>query len=50
MASLDFELEKRLFRKYYDNNRSLLEKAKNTYIQVLNSLIKQSDFGEWGRC
>lgn len=46
MASLDFELEKRIFRKFYDNNRSLFEKAKNAYIQAINSLIKQSDFGE----
>ena len=46
MASLDFELEKRIFRKYYDSNRPLFEEAKNTYIRAINSLIKQSDVGE----
>ena len=46
MASLDFELEKRLFRKYYDSNRPLFEEAKNAYISAINSLIKQSDIGE----
>ncbi|BCR03144.1 (p)ppGpp synthetase [Desulfuromonas versatilis] len=46
MASLDFELEKRNFRKYYENNRQLFEKAKNSYIRTINSLIRQSDVGE----
>lgn len=46
MASLDFELEKRNFRKFYENNRPLFEKAKNAYISAINSLIKQSDVGE----
>lgn len=46
MASLDFELEKRIFRKFYDSNRPLFEKAKNAYIRAINSLIKQSDVGE----
>lgn len=46
MASLDFELEKRLFRKFYDSNRPLFEEAKNAYISAINSLIKQSDVAE----
>ena len=46
MASLDFELEKRIFRKFYDNSRTLFEEAKNAYIRVINSLIKNSDVGE----
>lgn len=40
MASLDFELEKRIFRKFYDNHRPLFEEAKNGYIQAVNSLKK----------
>ncbi len=46
MASLDFEFEKRSFRKYYDTNRPLFEEAKNAYIRAINTLIKQSDVGE----
>jgi ppGpp synthetase/RelA/SpoT-type nucleotidyltranferase len=46
LASLDFELEKRRFRNYYDNNKTLFEEAKNAYILAINSLIKQSDVGE----
>lgn len=46
MASLDFELEKLIFRKFYDNNWSLFEDAKNAYIRAINLLIKQSDVGE----
>jgi putative GTP pyrophosphokinase len=46
LASLDFEREKRVFKKYYDVNRSLFEEAKNAYIRAINALIKQSDVGE----
>ncbi|MEJ2200040.1 MAG: (p)ppGpp synthetase [Desulfuromonadaceae bacterium] len=46
MASLDFELEKRNFIKFYDNNRPLFDKTKNGYIRALDSLIKQSNVGE----
>ncbi len=46
MASLNFELEKNIFVKYFDNNRPHLEEAKNAYISAINSLIKQSDVGE----
>jgi len=46
LASLDFELEKRNFRKFYDNSKPLFEEAKNAYIRAINTLIKQSDVGE----
>ncbi len=46
MASLDFELEKCLFRKYYDKNRPLFEEAKNAFIRTINTLIKQSGVGD----
>ncbi len=46
MASLDFELEKRTFRKHYDKNRHLFEEAKNAYIRTINTLIRQSNVGE----
>ena len=46
MASLDFEKEKLIFRKFYDNNRQLFEEAKNAYISNIKALIKQSDIGE----
>lgn len=46
MASLDFEREKSIFRKFYDKGRPLLEEAKNAYISAINSLIRQSDVGE----
>ncbi len=46
MASLDFEQEKNAFRKCYDNNRKLFNDAKNAYIRIISSLIRQSDVGE----
>jgi len=46
LASLDFELEKRIFRKFYDNGKPLFEEAKNAYIHAIDLLIKQSDVGE----
>jgi ppGpp synthetase/RelA/SpoT-type nucleotidyltranferase len=46
LASLDFEQEKRIFRKFYDNGRPLFEEAKNAYIRAIDLLIKQSDVGE----
>jgi ppGpp synthetase/RelA/SpoT-type nucleotidyltranferase len=46
LASLDFEKEKLVFRKFYDSNRQLFEEAKNAYISIIKSLIKQSDIGE----
>lgn len=46
MASLDFDLEKRIFREFYDNNEPQFEEVKNAYIAAINSLITQSDVGE----
>ena len=46
MASLDFELERREFRTYYDSNRKRFEEAKNAYISIIASLIKQSEVAE----
>lgn len=46
MASLDFEQEKRAFRKFYDNNRSHFEEAKNAYIRVIKAMLKDSGIEE----
>ncbi|MCF6179721.1 MAG: (p)ppGpp synthetase, partial [Geopsychrobacter sp.] len=46
MASLNFELERRKFRSYYDENRTLFEMAKNANVSIIASLFKQSDIGE----
>ncbi|MEZ4599502.1 MAG: (p)ppGpp synthetase [Syntrophotaleaceae bacterium] len=46
MASLDFDLERHHFMKYYDNNRHLFEEAQNAYICAIQSLLKDSDVGE----
>ena len=46
MPSLDFEQEKRAFRKFYDSNRPLLEKGLKAYISIIRSLLKQHDIGE----
>lgn len=46
MPSLDFDLERLEFIRYYDSNRKLFEEAKNAYISILGSLIKQSEVGE----
>jgi len=46
MASLDFEQEKQAFSNYYDSNRKNFIAAKNTYIRLINSLIKKSGIGE----
>lgn len=46
MSSLNFELERRHFRKYYDSCRPLFEEAKDAYISIIGSLIRQSDVGE----
>lgn len=42
MASLDFEAEKQKFRDYYNENHGLLEGAKNSFITLVNSLIRNS--------
>lgn len=46
MPSLDFELEKHNFIRYYENSRPRLEEPKNAYISVIKSLIKQAEVGE----
>ncbi len=46
MASLDFELEKHHFRTFYDENRVILEEAKNACISAVVLLLKQFDIGE----
>jgi len=46
LASLDFELEKRNFRQFYDRNCSAFEAVKDSYISAINRLITQSDVGE----
>jgi ppGpp synthetase/RelA/SpoT-type nucleotidyltranferase len=46
MASLDYEQEKSAFRKFYENNLKHFNDAKNAYIRIISSLIKQSNVGE----
>ncbi len=46
MPSLDFEQEKQRFRSFYDDNRVLLEEAKNACISAAVMLLKQYDVGE----
>jgi putative GTP pyrophosphokinase len=46
MASLDFELEKQVFSDYYDSNKKNFIAAKNTYIRLINALIKKSGIDE----
>ncbi|SDZ78279.1 ppGpp synthetase catalytic domain-containing protein (RelA/SpoT-type nucleotidyltranferase) [Desulfuromusa kysingii] len=46
MASLDFELEKYKFRKFYDKNLSLIQATQDRYISTIEKLIEQLDVGE----
>lgn len=46
MSSLDFELERRNFREYYASHRQHFVTAKQAYISIITTLIKQSDIGE----
>jgi len=46
MASLDFEQEKIVFRKYYDGHQKFFAEAKNAYIRIISALIKRFDVGE----
>lgn len=39
MASLDFELEKSVFRSFYEQNISLLEAAQNSFMALINALV-----------
>lgn len=42
MSSLDFDVEKNDFRDYFDNNRDLLDDAKNTFLAIVNTLLTQA--------
>jgi len=42
MPSLDFELEKKNFRDYYNEYHGLLDGAKDSFITLVNSLIRNS--------
>lgn len=46
MASLDFEQEKLIFTNYYQANRKHFVAAKDAYIGMLRSLIKQSQIAD----
>ncbi|MBJ6749465.1 GTP pyrophosphokinase [Geomonas anaerohicana] len=46
MASLDFEQEKAIFNKYYESNHKQLIAAKDAYLGMIRTLIRQSDVGE----
>ena len=46
MASLDLEREKIAFRKYYESNRKQFIGAKNAYIQIIRTLLRQFEVGE----
>jgi len=46
LASLDFELEKKLFRDFYTRHQRDLENIKNSHISTIEALIKKSDLGE----
>lgn len=41
MPSLDFKLEKKLFRQFYDQHLESLEEAKETFAALARSLLKQ---------
>lgn len=45
MASLDFEREKVLFRKYYDTNEKRLIAAKDSFVDIVRSLVGQTGAG-----
>jgi len=46
LASLDFEREKREFRRFYDSNVKLFEKARKAYIRIITALLKRESIGE----
>jgi ppGpp synthetase/RelA/SpoT-type nucleotidyltranferase len=46
LASLDFELEKRAFYKFYDGNRARLNSVKNGYMRMISQLLKAAEVGE----
>jgi ppGpp synthetase/RelA/SpoT-type nucleotidyltranferase len=46
MASLDFEQEKSIFKKYYENNHKEFIAAKDAYVGMIKTLITQNGVGE----
>lgn len=46
MPSLDFELEKSAFRKFYDGNRKNFAAAKNAFLRIIAAQLKGLDAGE----
>ncbi len=46
MPSLDFDLESREFKHFFDANYQRFEDAKNSCIDIITALAKQSEIGE----
>ena len=46
MPSLDFQKEKRAFRKFYDSNFTLFTEAANSYMRSIASMLKEAEVGE----
>ena len=46
MPSLNFEKERRNFREYYDRHLKQFEDAKTTFIDLIESVIRQANIGE----
>ncbi|MBJ6727214.1 GTP pyrophosphokinase [Geomesophilobacter sediminis] len=46
MHSLDFEMEKTAFRKFYESDYKKFTAAKNLYIRMINGLLKPLDVAE----
>ncbi|WP_460596179.1 GTP pyrophosphokinase [Geomonas sp. Red276] len=46
MPSLDFEAEKKAFRKYYESERKRFADARTAYIRIIASLLNRLDVGE----
>jgi len=46
MPSLDFELEKSAFRKFYDGDQKQFAAAKNAYLRIIAAQLKELDTGE----
>jgi ppGpp synthetase/RelA/SpoT-type nucleotidyltranferase len=46
LASLDFEIEKKAFRSFYDSNSVLFNKAMKHYIHAIKTHLKAADVGE----
>lgn len=45
MASLDFEREKVVFKKYYESNEKRLIAAKDSFVDIVRSLVRQTGAG-----